>query len=334
MIYAPVLIYTLNRVSHLKRCIDSLKKNIHAEKTEIYISVDYPPSEKYLKGYEEVKKYLNAGINGFREVYVYFHKSNLGPHYNRLFLINKVMEEHDRYIETEDDSEFSGNFLDYMNKGLEMFEDDLEIYAITAMGEPFRLEYKDVNVVKSVILPIHGMGTWSKKVNELNKIDGRVYFKESAHDLSAMWNMFYKFPYVFILFVDDILFSRNDLYEDSDGKIKWCDVPISIFLALSSHYCIKPVISKCKDWGYDGSGVNTKKNISVNMDIAIDSRNDFQYKYKELFEFDFYDNKCEQRYYCKALKKKLFVSAIKYGLYRFFGWDWHVTEKLKSIIVK
>ena len=56
--YAPVIIATLNRYAYLKRCLESLEKNTDAEKTEVYVSVDFPPSEKYYSGYEEVVKYL------------------------------------------------------------------------------------------------------------------------------------------------------------------------------------------------------------------------------------------------------------------------------------
>ncbi len=54
--YAPVAIPTLNRIDHLKRCISSLAKNEYAKYTNIYISVDYPPNEKYLDGYNEISK--------------------------------------------------------------------------------------------------------------------------------------------------------------------------------------------------------------------------------------------------------------------------------------
>lgn len=64
MVYAPVIIPTCNRIEHLKKCINSLASNEFAKFTEIYISVDFPPSEKYEKGYNEVINYLKGGIGG------------------------------------------------------------------------------------------------------------------------------------------------------------------------------------------------------------------------------------------------------------------------------
>ena len=51
MYRAPVLIPTCNRIHHLKRCVESIARNKLAKETELYISVDYPPSEKYQDGY-------------------------------------------------------------------------------------------------------------------------------------------------------------------------------------------------------------------------------------------------------------------------------------------
>ena len=78
MIYAPIMIITLNRSRHLKECIESLQRNGWAKYTELYISVDFPPSEKYMKGYLEIKKYLNKKIEGFKKVNVIFQKKKFG----------------------------------------------------------------------------------------------------------------------------------------------------------------------------------------------------------------------------------------------------------------
>lgn len=50
-VYAPVLIPTLCRSEHFIRCIESLKRNTWAQYTDVFIGLDYPPSEKYFDGY-------------------------------------------------------------------------------------------------------------------------------------------------------------------------------------------------------------------------------------------------------------------------------------------
>ena len=118
--YAPVLITTLNRHEHLKNCIESLQNNTLANKTDIFISVDYPPSEKYVEGYKRICEYFHSTkIDGFNSVHVFFQEKNLGPNDNYYFLENIIKTEYEFYIFSEDDNIFSKNFLEYMNFYLE-----------------------------------------------------------------------------------------------------------------------------------------------------------------------------------------------------------------------
>lgn len=54
MTYAPVVKATLNRHEHLKCALESLKKDAWSKYTDVYISIAYPPSDKYRSDYEKV----------------------------------------------------------------------------------------------------------------------------------------------------------------------------------------------------------------------------------------------------------------------------------------
>ena len=56
--YAPVYIPTLNRYEHFKRCLESLERCTDADKTDVYVGLDYPPSEKYVAGWKKIDEYL------------------------------------------------------------------------------------------------------------------------------------------------------------------------------------------------------------------------------------------------------------------------------------
>lgn len=70
----PICIPTCNRYEHLKRCVESLSKCTLASETDLIISVDYPPSDKYVDGNEKIKKWLERGIEGFKSVQIFFRK--------------------------------------------------------------------------------------------------------------------------------------------------------------------------------------------------------------------------------------------------------------------
>lgn len=50
MIFYPVIIPTLNRIKHLKDCIESLKHNTYASETELVIGLDFPVTEEHKIG--------------------------------------------------------------------------------------------------------------------------------------------------------------------------------------------------------------------------------------------------------------------------------------------
>lgn len=56
--YAPVLIPTLNRYEHFKRCLESLERCTGADMTDVYVGLDYPTSDKYRKGWQKIDLFL------------------------------------------------------------------------------------------------------------------------------------------------------------------------------------------------------------------------------------------------------------------------------------
>ena len=168
MIYAPILIPTLNRYEHLPRCISSLQRNEGAENTELYISVDYPPSHEYEEGYNRICDYLKRGIRGFKKTDIVYHNNNLGSVKNADLMISRLRGRFDRYIFIEDDIEVAPNFLEYMNKGLELFENDERVFSICSTGAA-QEQHGDYNVVLSRNFSAWGVGHWFKKDDILKK---------------------------------------------------------------------------------------------------------------------------------------------------------------------
>ena len=132
---APVTIPTLCRYEHFKRCIETLSRCTLAGKTEVYVALDYPAKESHWGGYNKIKDYLLSHKEdnlGFKKLIVIQRSRNygLGEEGNIMTLRKEIFSRYDRVITSEDDNEFSPNFLVYMNKGLEKFKDNPDIFAI------------------------------------------------------------------------------------------------------------------------------------------------------------------------------------------------------------
>lgn len=280
MIYAPIIIPTLNRNKHLERCIVSLQKNSWAKYTDLIISVDYPPTDKYVPGHRKVCKYLEKGINGFLNVEIIYHEKNLGAYENYQFLKRHVSTKYDRYIFSEDDNEMSPNFIEYIDKGLELFENNENIIAVCSTGAGGEKETDDENVVLTHNYSAHGYGTWFKKDDKFTEQINRAYFEDISRNIKKLWQL-YKYDPSLIFACQSAIFRKEKLYQLPDGSIPIVDMTIKIYAVLEDKYVVCPCIRKSRNWGYDGSGVNCLGKETYQPKVQIDTRKEFIYQYKE-----------------------------------------------------
>ena len=75
--YAPIVIPTLCRNEHFMRCVESLSRCSLADQTELFIGLDYPPSDKYRPGYEAICEFIPT-ITGFGKVTIIKRDKNYG----------------------------------------------------------------------------------------------------------------------------------------------------------------------------------------------------------------------------------------------------------------
>ena len=254
---SPVVITTLNRYEHLKNCIESLKGCNLANETDIYISVDYPPSEKYQAGYERIVEYLNSPIDGFHDVHIYFQQKNLGSCDNSQFLYKKAFEDYDRLIYTEDDNEFSPTFLEYMNTMLERFKDEKSVYAICGYRWPFALEKKEASFF-SPFISFWGCGLWRDKVRDFERFRRRElvsYLKNSqSRKKFIAWS---PHEYKQAVYVACEKHHMQIYRHDTEEKVyRDADFIVAMYMHIRGMKVIVPYVSKVRNMGHDGSGEN------------------------------------------------------------------------------
>lgn len=258
MIYAPVAIITLNRVEHLCRCVESLKKCKHAEKTELFISVDFPPNDSYQEGYSRVREYLKKGVEGFKDIHIFFQKKNLGVNENWKFVKEKVFEKFDRYIFSEDDNEFSYVFLEYMNKCLMIFEHDENVLNVCGVQENGPWKDKEETVVFQQWCPAYGLGIWREKERKLEKIKAEYFRSFIPKDKGKMKLLYKTSKICFQQFGEGVLWGKENIFWGKENQPIWCDTLRSIYAICEGKCFAAPKISKVCNHGFDGSGVNIK----------------------------------------------------------------------------
>lgn len=241
MIYYPVIIPTLNRYEHFKRCVESLSRNTHANQTELIIGLDYPPLEKYREGYEKICEYVTQ-ISGFKKVTILKRETNYGAIKNARDLEELAFKEYDAVIYTEDDNEFSPCFLDYMDKVLNIYKNNPEYSSVSGY---IHKEYENLSKSRLMLTSetnAWGFGKWRDKEKDVLSLSD---FRNVLHSFRHSWKCFKAFPASFNMLISMV----------SQNKI-WGDVMRSNTNALKGHYQIRPTVSLVRNWGYDGSGLH------------------------------------------------------------------------------
>lgn len=283
MIYAPVVIPTLNRAEHLKRCVDSLKNNHYAKYTELYIGLDYPPSPKYEEGYNMVNSYLENGIEGFKAVNIVRRSYNLGPILNGQTLIDEILGKYDRYIYTEDDNEFSPCFLEYANTALERFENDDSIFAVCASSTP-PYNYDGVSeLLKTNYFSAHGYATWKSKEEALYEKINRKYIERVACSKTMLNRLREKDPRTIALLAS-VLLRKEPIYQTEDGTVPIIDTTRMIYACAENKYIIASKKPMVRNWGYDGSGANCTNETNDYSKRNIEEKEEFDSSKKKYCE--------------------------------------------------
>lgn len=323
MVYAPVLIPTLCRDEHLIRCIESLKRNTWAKYTDVYVAVDYPLNEKHWEGYRRVCAYLDGDFPEFASFHVIKRQENYGSSRNMGQLRAEILEKYDRFIRTDDDVEFSPNFLEYMDKTLMYFEDDDDVVAVTGYTFPCGWEASAGSTVikERIVAPMWGTGFWKKKYVPLvayitngGLIDAfsDPIKRRRGKEMSRTCQCEYINAY-----------TSADPYKSVLTRVT--DVSMRMYLGLENKFFAAPVESKARNWGNDGSGVSCPK-IDSHGDTSltyrycaqpIDSKQEFQLCVSEdsfhpenLRRFDDFDK--------RGLKQRL-KPAIRMAMLRLLG---------------
>ena len=322
MIYAPVMVTTFCRFEKYKKCIESLSRCTDADKTEIFIGVDYPAKEEHWDGYRKICDYLPQ-ISGFKEVHTFKRPENWGQGKNGKDLRNRIREKYDRYIMTEDDNEFSPNFLQYMNQCLEKYKDDLKVFSICGYSY-MEWEDKTKNYPYNA-LPIHGYCAWGVGI-WFYKADGYKVSTISSKDIINNPKMV---RYLFSVKKHKLIHYLMFRYKGNAA-----DIRRACFYSICDKYSIYPKISKVRNNGFDSESTNCAEITSYAKQV-IDTETTFT-----LDDFEIEETKQLRKlhdvHYGKGFLVRI-LTRLEYFQWRFTGYafrDYPIIHKIIKLKVK
>ena len=163
---ASIAYFVYNRPEHTEISLNALKNNELAPQSEIIIFSDGPKSQDSDKNKVEQVRNIIKNLTGFKKKTLFFRKSNYGLYKNIVDGITEVFEKNKKIIVVEDDCKTSKYFLNFMNDGLNLYENDDEVCSINGWFFP-----KKNNLQETFFLMNHtswGWGTWKRAWDKFN----------------------------------------------------------------------------------------------------------------------------------------------------------------------
>jgi len=239
---APIVLFVYNRPEHTRRTVEALRANCLAPQSRLFVFADGPKNDGARPAVDEVRRYV-ASIDGFASVEVTASDGNHGLAASVIAGVTRIVEEFGRVIVLEDDMVTVPYFLDYMNEGLDLYQDDEDVATIQGHIYPLNLH----PLPQSYFLPslgCWGWGTWLRAWKDFEP-DGALLLKRiRSAQLSRRFDLDGSYPYTRLLELQ--VMGRVDSW-----AIRWYATNF-----LLDRKGLHPSKSLVENIGLDGSGVH------------------------------------------------------------------------------
>lgn len=260
---APIVLFTYNRLDVTKKTIQALQNNYLAQESKLIIFSDGAKNETAKPKVTEVRNYLKS-IDGFASIEIIESISNKGLANSIITGVTEVINQYGKVIVLEDDLVTSPNFLNYMNQGLDYFENNKTIISICGFG----LKIKKPNNYNSDFY-VHGRSSswgWATWAQKWNEIDWEVKDWEEFKKDKKKKTEFNKNG-------SDMYSMLKSVIENNEQSwaIRFCYHQFK-----NNQFSIFPFYSFVENIGFDNEGVHTKSKFSrFNINKVKNLKNNF-----------------------------------------------------------
>lgn len=310
--YAPILIPTLNRFEHFKRCIESLLECEGCSRSDLFIALDYPSKESHWDGFNKIKEFVK-GVQGFKSVNIIHRERNFGAHNNIFDAYKTIFQNYDRVILSEDDNVFSKDFLYFININLEKYKYETSVFSVCGYNYPVRMQdLYDKKIYFWGGFSAWGVGLWRDKFLKIDWSKEAIEtttktFLKSLNKVKQLDDKANRFVPALINMV-------------KNGVIHG-DTYVCLHQFLNNMVSVFPLTSRVRNFGHDGSGVNCgdrDNNIYSKQEI-YSGKSDY-----EITEPVFHDpliNNILKEYFRNPLKEriKVLIKLIFFNMKNNFG---------------
>lgn len=238
---APIVLFTYNRLWHTQQTVEALKKNDLANQSKLFIYSDGPKNDADKKGVQEVRKYIK-NINGFRRLIIVEREKNWGLADNIIDGITDIVNKYGKIIVLEDDLVASPYFLSFMNKGLDLYNDEDKVISIHGYIYPVRANLPETFFLKGA--DCWGWATWKRGWDQFEQDGQKLLLKLKKRKLEKAFDINGSYSYT------------KMLEDQIKGKINSWAIRWYASAFLNDKLTLYPGKSLVNNIGNDSSGVH------------------------------------------------------------------------------
>ena len=305
MICAPIALFVYNRPWHTQQTIEALQKNDLAGQSGLFIFSDGPKNENDAVNVGKVREYIRT-VTGFKKITITEKKDNSGLAKSIISGISEIIEQHGKIIVLEDDLVTAPGFLNFINDGLDFYQENKKIFCITGYNFPMSvMKIPKGYPHKIYVSPRNGSWGWATWKDRWQKADWDATDYQQFSQNKKLQKEFNYGGEDLSLMLKSQMEGRIDSW-----SIRWC---YSMF--KNKGHCVYPVHSFIDNIGCDGSGAHcganmndSRKNFVLNQERKID--------FPESIEI----NDMIMKQFQNAFRKKTLLSRInRYLKLKFFS---------------
>jgi hypothetical protein len=241
MALSPIALFTYNRPYHTRKTVEALQQNKLSSRSDLFVFSDGPKDAVSATLVQEVRNYLKS-INHFKSVSIIERKSNIGLAANILEGVQQIMSRSEKVIVLEDDLLTSPFFLDFMNEGLCLYENDENVISIHGYLVPLEEKLPDTFFLRGA--DCWGWATWKRGWNLFQPDGSLLLDRLIKSNQTEQFDFDGSYPYLQML--KDQVAGKRDSW-----AIRWY---ASAF--LENKYTLYPGKSLVTNIGGDVSGIN------------------------------------------------------------------------------
>ena len=252
---APIALFVYNRLWHTKQTVESLIQNELVNETSLHIFSDGAKSEADVERVMAVRKYIHS-INGFKSLTITESKPNKGLANSIITGVSEILSTNESIIVLEDDMITSPYFLTYMNKALELYENNEEVISVHGYVWPVSKDLPETFFLRGA--DCWGWATWNRGWKIFDPDGQRLLDQIKERKLTYDFDFYGAYSYTRML--KKQVKGKNDSW-----AIRWY---ASAF--LNDKLTLYPGKSLLRNIGNDASGTHSWDNERFNQSTLAD----------------------------------------------------------------